>query len=99
MSRIDPSDSADHVAVELHDRVISRLHEAGLTLAGLLGLVAIDGYVVEQLVNVIDELDAVARDLRNAARPDPTRTGRTGSALLDLSSEPPRYYERTDERP
>jgi hypothetical protein len=68
MSGIDPSENGDDLAVELHDRVVGRLHDAGLALAGLLGLVAIDPYVVEQLVGVIDELDAVARDLRKAER-------------------------------
>jgi hypothetical protein len=68
MSGIEPSENGDGVAVELHDRVIGRLHDAGLTIAGILGLVAVDGYVVEQLRGVIHELDAAARDLRTADR-------------------------------
>ena len=62
-----------------YDRVIDRLHDAGLTIAGILGLVAVDGYVVEQLRGVIYELDAAARDLR-------TRT--TSPRMANTTNDP-----------
>jgi hypothetical protein len=93
MSGIEPSESGDCVAVELHDRVIGRLHEAGLTLAGLLGLVAIDGYVVEQLRGVIHELDAAARDIRNTDRAptvgDPYARPESAHRLTIVDPAPP----------
>jgi len=70
------------IAVQMHDRVISRIRGAELTLAAILGLGTVDTTVAAQLRDVLDELDSAAKDLRSSVHtlfirdrvepPDPT---------------------------
>jgi hypothetical protein len=106
MSGIEPSENADFAVFELHDRVIGRLHEAGLRLAGIIGLVALDKYVTENLRGVIDEVETAARDLRNAVVEPSDRGHQAGPgashrlSIVDPASRPaePARRARTDER-
>jgi hypothetical protein len=55
----------ERIAAGLHDRVIDRMRGAELALAAIVGLDTIDANVARQLRDVIDQLDAVEKELRS----------------------------------
>lgn len=59
------AEADERIAAELHDRVIGRMRGAELALAAIVGLGTIDANVAGQLRDVIDQLDAVAKELRS----------------------------------
>jgi len=59
------ADADERIAAQLHDRVIGRMRGAELALSAIMGLGTIDANLIAQLRDVIDQLDAVANELRS----------------------------------
>ena len=74
-------DHNERIAVDLHDRVIGHLFGCGLTLASVLGRNQLDEGITERLHDVLEEIDTVVQEIRNAVfarlahEPKPRRVG------------------------
>jgi len=94
----------ERIAAQLHDRVICRIRGAELALAAVLGLGTIDGNVAAQLRDVIDELSAVGKDVRNALSGlwvrdrDPRGEQPNRLTIVKPSSGPAETHPMSDER-
>lgn len=54
----------EHTAAAMHDRVISHLFSAGLTLTSVISRDQVDEKAAQRLYGVIDELDTAIREMR-----------------------------------
>jgi hypothetical protein len=94
----------ERIAAQLHDRVIGRMREAELTLAAIVGLGAIDANVAAQLREVIDQLGAVAKELRSTdlafwvRHRDGQHDLNSHLTIVKPASDPPSGHPTSEER-
>jgi PAS domain S-box-containing protein len=72
--RVLLADDRDRIARDLHDLVIQRLFATGMSLQGVLRLIA-DTRVSERVLTAIDDLDTTIREIRTAIFSLETPTG------------------------